>query len=125
LINSFKGDFLNAQGHHQLMRDSLELYNLLLSPQEMKDDLNILRKIHEQANSGLYFYRTNKEVDSLYNLALHRTDRPMRKIAFYKILLPIIDFEGSSHNYTELDADLIAFLERQKSFFPYSLRYIE
>src|SRR5699024_62641 len=36
-----------------------------------------------------------------------------------------IDFEGSSHNYTELDADLIAFLERQKSFFPYSLRYIE
>ncbi len=125
LINNIKGDFLHAQEHHQLMRDSLELYNPLLSPQEMKDDLEILRNIHEQANSGLYFYRTNKEVDSLYNWALQRTDQPIRKIAFYKTILSIIDFEGSSHNYTELDADLIAFLEQQKSFFPYSLRYIE
>lgn len=120
---------VNAKAHAQLdkqsARDSLEHYNPILSSKKMKEDLEILRNIHERANSGLYYYRTKSEVDSLYNWAHRIIEKPMRKIDFFKTVVQIADFEGSVHNYTELDKELMEFIERQKTFFPYALRFIE
>lgn len=114
-----------TQAYKQSAHDSWEHYNRVLSSEEMKEDLEILRNIHEQANSGLYHYRTKSEVDSLYNWARRVIETPMRKIDFFKIVVRIADFEGSVHNYTELDKDLLKFIESQKTFFPYALRFIE
>lgn len=38
----------HAQTDKQSIQDSLELYNPILSSKEMKEDLEILRNIHEQ-----------------------------------------------------------------------------
>lgn len=106
------------------MKDSLQLYNKMLSKKEMHEDLKVLLEIHEKANSGLYNYHTKKQVDSIYNKAFEKTNKPMRILDFYKIMLHLADYEGSVHNYTIPDLELISFLKRQKSFFPYPLIYI-
>lgn len=116
---------IHGQSHDGTIQDSLLVYNKLLSEQEMFEDLEILFAIHKEANSGLYTYHTKHQIDSIYNRAFESIKRPMRVIDFYKIMLYLADYEGSVHNYTAPDLDLINFLNRQKSFFPFSLIYID
>jgi hypothetical protein len=113
-----------AQRTNGTMQDSLLIYNKMLSEREMREDLDILYAIHKAANSGLYVYHTEEQVDSVYNKAFKSIERPLRVIDFYKIILNLADYEGSVHNYTAPDQDLLNFLNRQKAFFPFSLRYI-
>lgn len=105
--------------------DSLAIYDKLLTTHEMKQDLQLFRKIREEANSGLYRYRTRRQIDSIYKWAFSKIRRPLRTTDFYKVFLQLTDFEGSCHNYTEPAEELMNFLNRQRGFFPYSLKYIE
>lgn len=115
---------IQAQGFDKNTTDSLMLYNKMLSEKQMHDDLKILLSINEKANSGLYQYRSKKQIDSIYNTTIKSIKKPMSVIGFYKIMLHLADYEGSAHNYTIPDLDLMNFLNRQKSFFPYPLMYI-
>ncbi|WP_343674963.1 S41 family peptidase [Chitinophaga sp.] len=109
----------------QLIRkDSLQSYNRTLQPGEMKSDLQIFLDIRKAANSGLYRYRTQKQMDSIYKWAFKEVRKPMTTLKFFHIILQLTDFEGSCHNYTEPGADLVGYLNRQKAFFPYALKYI-
>lgn len=105
--------------------DSFRFYNKLLSSQAMQEDLKVFLDVRNKANSGLYAYRSQQQIDSIYHWATEQVKTPMRTIDFYKIILLLTDFEGSCHNYTEPDLALMNFLKRQRSFFPYPLTYIE
>ncbi|CAL1519649.1 S41 family peptidase [Chitinophaga sp. MM2321] len=105
--------------------DSLSIYNRQLHPSEMKQDLRLFLDIRKKANSGLYRYRTQRQIDSIYKWAFKEVRRPMSTLAFYKIILQLTDFEGSCHNYTEPQADLVGYYNRQRGFFPFALKYIE
>lgn len=105
--------------------DSLQHYNRWLSPQEMEEDLRVFLDIRKEVNSGLYTYRSKQQIDSIFHWAIVQVKKPMRIIDFYKIILRLTDFEGSCHNYTEPDLALMNFLRRQRSYFPYALKYIE
>ncbi|OMP76641.1 MULTISPECIES: S41 family peptidase [unclassified Chitinophaga] len=110
----------------QLIRkDSLERYNKTLNPGEMKSDLTIFLNIRKAANSGLYRYRSQKQIDSIYKWAFKEVKKPMTTLEFFHIILQLTDFEGSCHNYTEPGSALVEYLNRQKAFFPYALKYIE
>lgn len=122
LFFSFK---IQGQGFDKTMKDSLMLYNKILSKKQLHKDLKILLAIHEKANSGLYQYRSKRQIDSIYNTTIKSIKKPMSVIDFYKIMLHLADYEGSVHNYTIPDLDLINFLKRQKSFFPFPLIYLE
>jgi hypothetical protein len=39
------------------------------SQKKMKKDLEVFKEIRIKANSGLYKYRTKKQIDSIYNWA--------------------------------------------------------
>lgn len=116
---------LKSQNVSGITQDSLSYYNKLLSEKEMKEDLQVLMDIRKNVNSGLYQYRSKKQIDSIFDWAFKEIKKPQHIIDFYKIMLQLADFEGSVHNYTEVDSELLAFLQRQKSFFPYALIYIE
>lgn len=105
--------------------DSMHVYNRQLHPDEMKQDLQLFLDIRKKANSGLYHYRTKKQIDSIYKWAFSQVSHPMTTISFFKIILQLTDFEGSCHNYTEPHADLVRYFNQQKSFFPFALKYIE
>jgi len=97
----------------------------ILSPKVMEKDLRIFRAIRQKANSGLYRYRTPQQIDSIYAWAHTRIERPLHVREFYKIILALTDFEGSCHNGTRLPHDMLAYLPRERSYFPYYLRWIE
>lgn len=105
--------------------DSFAIYNKLLSVNEMKQDLQLFRAIREKANSGLYAYRTKKQIDSSYQWAFKKISTPLRTLDFYKIILQLTDFEGSCHNYTEPAGALMSYLNRQRGFLPYAVKYID
>ncbi|SHE55128.1 S41 family peptidase [Pedobacter caeni] len=106
-------------------KDSLSIYNRMLSPAEMKQDLELFLDIRKKANSGLFHYRNQKQIDSIYKWAFKELRQPMSKLDFYKIILQLTDFEGSCHNYTEPDASLVRYFNQQQGFFPFALKYIE
>ncbi|MBS0027370.1 S41 family peptidase [Chitinophaga sp. 22321] len=114
-----------AQTRPQPTGDSVNIYNKILTSPEMKADLRIFREIREKANSGLYRYRSPKQIDSIYKWAFKKIKKPLSTTEYFKILLQLTDFEGSCHNYTEVGKDLLNFLNRQRSFFPYDVKYIE
>jgi len=105
--------------------DSMSVYNQQLHPKEMKKDLEVFLDIRKKTNSGLYRYRTQKQIDSIYKWAFKEVRKPMSTLDFYKIILQLTDFEGSCHNYTEPQASLVRYFNQQRGFFPFALKYIE
>ncbi|MBK1439262.1 hypothetical protein JHJ32_04615 [Parapedobacter sp. ISTM3] len=97
----------------------------MLSPQEMQDDLQVFLDIRKNVNSGLYIYRTEKQIDSIYKWAFEKVKQPLPLNDFFKIILQLTDFEGSLHNYTEPGTNLMGFLKEQRVYFPYHLTYMD
>ncbi|RFM31420.1 S41 family peptidase [Chitinophaga silvisoli] len=122
IILLFLQQGLSAQ---PIKKDSLHTYNKTLTPGQMKSDLQTFFDIRKAVNSGLYRYRTPKQIDSIYKWAFREIKKPMSTLDFFHIILQLTDFEGSCHNYTEPDAELVGYLNRQKAFFPYAIKYIE
>lgn len=114
-----------AQMDRLTAKDSLDHLDRMLSPTEMSKDLQTFLDIRKAANSGLYVYQTKEQVDSVYQWAFSQLREPMRLSSFFKILIKLTDLEGSCHNHTEPELDLMNFLKRQKAFFPYHLTYID
>ncbi|RYG03437.1 MAG: hypothetical protein EOO02_08455, partial [Chitinophagaceae bacterium] len=100
-------------------------YDQILSVEKMQKDLLIFRDIREKANSGFYRYRTREQMDSIYEVAVKETSKPLNLVSFYHVILRLTDFEGSCHNYTEIESSQLQFLKRQTAFFPYALKYIK
>lgn len=111
-------------GAHKPPQDSTAMYNRILRPDAMQQDLQLFLDIRKKANSGLYRYHSRQQVDSIYRWAFKQVKRPMPVLEFFKIILQLSDFEGSCHNYTEPDAGLVAYYNRQRAFFPFALKYI-
>ncbi|MCW3463958.1 S41 family peptidase [Chitinophaga nivalis] len=105
--------------------DSLSIVNRQLAPGEMKKDLQLFLDIRKKANSGLYRYRSVKQIDSIYQWAFNQVRQPMSTTDFFKVIVQLTDFEGSCHNYTEPGGDLVKYFNRQRSFFPFALKYVE
>jgi hypothetical protein len=122
IILLFLQQGLSAQ---PIKKDSLQTYNKTLTPGQMKSDLQTFLDIRKAVNSGLYRYRTPKQIDSIYKWAFKEIKKPMSTLEFFHIILQLTDFEGSCHNYTEPDAELVGYLNRQRAFFPYAIKYIE
>ncbi|MFB6457193.1 S41 family peptidase [Chitinophaga sp. Hz27] len=125
LLAQLPAYFLAAQTKPLPAADSLKIFNKILTPNQMQADIRVFRAIREKANSGLYRYKTKKQIDSIYNWAMTVTRKPIRTIEFFKIILQLTDIEGSCHNHTEPGTELYAFLNRQKGYFPYDLKYIQ
>jgi hypothetical protein len=124
IISLFFSLMAHSQTTKETVIDSLPHFKKVLTPNEMREDLQLFLDIRKKTNSGLYRYRSEKQIDSIYNWAFESVKQPIRIVDFYKIILQLTDFEGSVHNYTELDAGWIDFLKHQKAFFPYPLTYI-
>jgi hypothetical protein len=98
--------------------------NPVLSTAQMRRDLSVFRQIREQANSGFLRYRSRAEMDSVFHWAGLQISRPMKLTEFYKVILTITDAEGSCHNSTSLPEDVLAYLPKDKGFFPYYMKRI-
>ncbi|MCP2027261.1 hypothetical protein L1276_002418 [Flavobacterium sp. HSC-32F16] len=92
--------------------------------EKLKQDLILFKEIREKANSGIYKYRTKKQIDSIYLWAFTQINEPKELIDFYKIILQITDFEGSLHNDTTLPDDFEKKYSSGTVFFPYPVKIV-
>jgi hypothetical protein len=96
------------------------------SRRKMSKDLEIFKNIRLEANSGLYKYRTRKEIDSIYNWAEDEVKSLNTYRDFYNLICHLTDFEGSLHNDTGLSSKVNKDMRKeQKGYFPYPLKLIE
>ena len=96
------------------------------SQEKMLKDLEVFKNIRLEANSGLYKYRTKQEIDSIYNWANKEVQNSSTYLDFYNIICQLTDFEGSTHNGTNLPTKFSDALRGENSgYFPYPLKYIE
>ena len=93
---------------------------------EMKKDLEVFKKIRLKANSGLYKYRTKKQIDSLYQWADNEIQNISTYRDFYNLIWQLTNFEGSVHNNTYLPKKYRkSLIEEEDGYFPYPIKWIE
>ncbi|MBE4949231.1 S41 family peptidase [Chryseobacterium culicis] len=95
------------------------------SPEQFVEDLRTFRSIREKANSGLYVYRTRKEIDSIYRQAETEAGNSKNIFDFYKVIANVTGFEGSCHNYTDLPNHASYYLTRKPEYLPITLKNVD
>ncbi len=96
------------------------------SQKKMQKDLEIFKNIRLKANSGLYKYRTKKQIDSIYSWAEKEIEKSSTYLDFYNIICQITDFEGSLHNDTSLPRKYRENLQQEnEGYFPYPIKWID
>ncbi|MEM8486191.1 MAG: S41 family peptidase [Bacteroidota bacterium] len=92
---------------------------------QMKADLQLFYDIRAAANSGVYKYRSQVEIDSVYQWAFDKIEQSATLGDFYKIILQITDFEGSLHNDTELPAEVSKNISKEDAgYFPFAIKQV-
>ncbi|WP_312306111.1 S41 family peptidase [Chryseobacterium sp.] len=89
------------------------------------EDLHTFRTIREKVNSGLYVYRSRKEIDSMYQLAEKEAANCKSIFDFYKVIARLTGFEGSCHNYTDLPNHASYYLTQKPEYLPVTLKNID
>lgn len=89
---------------------------------QFREDLRVFRSIREQANSGLYVYRSRARIDSIYARADAEISNCQHIFDFYKIIARLTEFEGSCHNYTDLPDHASYYLTGQDEYLPVTLK---
>lgn len=97
-----------------------------LSKNKMKKDLAVFKEIRLKANSGLYKYRTKKEIDSIYHWAAQEIEKSSTYLDFFNIICQLTDYEGSSHNLTLFSTKHRQNLRKETfGYFPYPVKWID
>ena len=95
------------------------------SVDKMRKDLEAFKQIRIQANSGLYKYRTERQIDSIYSWAEKEVTVSKTYLDFYNIICQLTDFEGSTHNSTDLPERHMANLRKEAlGYFPYPIKWV-
>lgn len=96
------------------------------SQKKMKKDLAVFKEIRQKANSGLYKYRTKKQIDSIYNWAETEIRNLTTYREFYNLIVKLTNFEGSVHNDTSIPNKIWQNLRKEESgYFPLPIKWID
>ncbi|WP_106794682.1 S41 family peptidase [Aquimarina sp. Aq78] len=93
---------------------------------KMTKDLQIFKDIRIKANSGLYKYRTKKQIDSIYQWAFKEVKKSKSYRDFYNIIYQLTDFEGSLHNDISLPKKVFKSMKNEEQgYFPLPIKLIQ
>lgn len=96
------------------------------SHKKMKKDVSVFKEIRIKANSGLYKYRTKKQIDSIYNWAENEIKNLSTYREFYNLICTLTNFEGSLHNDTSIpDSEWQNLREEKYGYFPFPIKWIK
>ena len=96
------------------------------SQKKMRKDLEVFKNIRIEANSGLYKYRTEEQIDSIYKWADKEIGKSSTHRDFYNIICQLTNFEGSSHNKTYFSKKHLNNLKEETSgYFSYPIKWID
>lgn len=103
----------------------LPILNNRFTAAQFVEDLHTFRSIREQANSGLYVYRSKQQIDSIYQKAEEEAGNSKNIFDFYKVIAKVTGFEGSCHNYTDLPNHASYYRTQKPEYLPITLKNID
>jgi len=96
-----------------------------LSPDQLKDDLRILRQTFEKAHAGLYRYTPKEQMDAAFDRVGARLNKPMTDLEFFRILAPLIDLTHDAHTALRPGPAILKYIGKTAKVFPLDVRYID
>ena len=92
----------------------------------MLKDLYVFKEIRQKVNSGIYKYRTEQQIDSIYNWAENKIKNLSTHRDFYNLISILTDFEGSLHNSTSIpDKKWQNMRKENDGYFPLPINWIQ
>jgi len=63
---------------------------LTLTPAQLREDFNLMRRVLESAHSGLYRYASKQQMDDLFREAEARLSAPLSSMELHTVLTPVL-----------------------------------
>jgi hypothetical protein len=96
-----------------------------LTPQQLQEDLMILRKTLEEAHPGLYTYVDPAARAAQFDDVQAQLDHAMSDIAFYRLIAPLVADIHDAHTTAWLAPDSVIYRSEGAGFLPFTVRFIE
>ncbi len=82
---------------HSIRAQSQYDYNELMSVEDQKKDLQLLRSNLEEVHPGLYRYHSKEEFRILFDAIKNELNTPITAVDFYRRLLPLLPLIANNH----------------------------
>ena len=96
-----------------------------LPPNQLRDDLRILRQTFERAHAGLYRYTPKEQMDAAFDRVEARLNKPMTELEFFRTLAPLIDLIHDLHTTLRPSPAILKYIGKTAKVFPLDIRYVE
>lgn len=103
--------------HHTLSELNLPKYPI----NELTDDFDLLVKSLKEGHTGLYWYNTEKQFDSVVSSQRKKIKDSHNGLEFYNIVARIIAYTKEDHCNIYLPEDVSSFLDTNGAFIPLSV----
>ena len=94
------------------------------TPEQLKEDVKVLRQALEGAHPGLYLYTSKEEFDRQFDHVGQAFDRPMTLREFYLEVAPLVEKVYCGHTYFDLPSKLLKSIWKEASVFPLPLSFL-
>ncbi|MBU2995999.1 hypothetical protein KO500_06120 [Cellulophaga baltica] len=88
---------------------------------ELINDFELLTNSLKEAHTGIYWYNTEKQFDSLVGVQKNLLKDSLNGLQFYNIVSPIVSYTKEDHCDIYLPEDVFEFLEVNGTFIPLSV----
>jgi len=99
-------------------------YSKKFEPEPLKKDFQVLRDSLQSIHAGLYRYKSQPEMDAIFNDAYRQLDHPITETDFFAIVSNVISGIEDGHTECFLPKDFIQSIISTVKVFPIQVRYI-
>jgi hypothetical protein len=99
-------------------------YSKKIEPELLKKDFRVLRDSLQNIHAGLYRYKTQPEMNGVFDDAYRQLDHPMTETDFFAIVSNVISNIEDGHTECFLPKDFIQSIVSTVRIFPIQIRFI-
>jgi hypothetical protein len=96
----------------------------VLRPEQLRQDLAVLRETFEAAHAGIYRYTPEATLDSAFDATEAQLGRPMSDLEFYRRIVRVVDLLHDGHTSLLPSMATERYLYLKAKVFPLDVRYI-
>lgn len=96
---------------------------VLIASESLKKDFQVFKTSLQETHPNIYWYKTKSQMDSLFNSAENRLNRPLSENEFFDLLFGIVDSIHCGHS-TVINPKLSTRSDSINLFFPFNVRIL-
>ena len=107
-----------------LLNRILRVKPALLKPAQLYTDFDLLTKALKEAHTGLYWYNSKPQFDSICMVQRAKIRPGLHALDFYSLLAPIVAFTKEGHTFLRPDQQTGAYLKYGARYFPFYVKIL-